>query len=527
MVNDDSIDRRTFLECMGLSGAVALAGCMGGEGGQASIEGGQLRLSVGWDIDTLNPLSVINQPEFVAVGWLYSKLTRVDNELKVQPDLATDWEPNSDLTEWTFSLRDDAKFHHNDQQVTAEDVKVTLEAIQNPENSSTGQGTIGPIESVEVDDETTARIVLSSPYSDIPIKMAKQYPCILPKDVVENDLESVANTDYGSGPFILEELEKGSHLKVTANDDFYMEDEEGNSLPYLDTVSQEVYPEPTSEISALQNKQTDAMWQVPASNWSRVTNLQDVKTRQQPSGTFPSVMMRTDTEPFNDNRVRRAFKLAIDREAMLEGAKQGLGQVANDHPIGPVYRHAPELPQRERDLDKAKSLIEDAGYNDGLELELIAADSPPVREQVAVLLKEQLKPINVTINVKTMSYDRWISNFWSQDDFYVSYYSVQYTEDGILYKLLHSEGPWNEAAFSHEELDNLLEEARRTNDSNKRSELYKQASKIVRDEGPYIIPFFYDRLAAQRTYVEDLELIPGSVELPAERAHLTDDAPNK
>lgn len=545
--NSNRMNRRSFVAALGLAGATTIAGCSGSQsnnaGGSGSTEqessdqtetteatspyGGRLRVSVSRKPNTLNPIKHVNGAEYQVTGWLYSNLTRVDHNLEVHPDLATDWEANSDASQWTFNLREDATFNHNGEQVTARDVKKTIETVQDPDVGSPGKGAIGPIESVEAVDKTTARINLSGPYADIPKKMAKQFARILPADVIENRFDEIATTDFGSGPFNLETFEVGSIIETSRNEDFYLESEDGNQLPYVDGVNQRVYPETTAEISAMGNNSVDIMWEVPSSQYERVQSQNGTKALRTPGGAFANLVMRSDEPPFDDNRVRKAFKYAVDKEAMLKGAQNGLGVVAQDTPISPAYQFHTDLPDREQDLDRAKELLEEAGYGDGLDLKLYAANQPSVRVSYATLLKNQLKEIGVNIEIEQVSYDRYLSEIWSSAPFYIGYYGMRFTEDGILYLLLHSEGSWNEAHWTDEEFDKVLDKARQTTDKDEREKLYARAQEILHERGPYLVSFFQDELAAQRKYVDNYNLDPTGFFVPVQDVKLSGDAPTR
>lgn len=526
--------RRKFLSAIGLGGAVAVSGCTGGssdEGADGSAdtatERAQLQTSVSRSPDTFNPIMHVNGAAFQATGWAYSNLTKTDQNLNVLPDLATDWEANSDVSQWTFQLRDDATFHHNGEQVTARDVKATLETVENEEIGSPGAGTLGPIGGIEAVDDTTVRINIDGNDPDIPKKMAKQHARIVPADVLENRFDELASNDFGSGPFVLDNFETGSVIEMSRYDDYYLADEDGNQLPYVGGVTQSVYPEATAEISAMGNDEVDIMWEVPVSQYGRVQSQENTSARRISSGAFADVVMGVDQPPFDDSRVRKAFKLAVDKEAMLEGAVDGLGTIARDHPISPAYEYHTEIPKRERDLDQARELLAEAGYEDGLELELFAAEEPPVRVDVAVLLKEQLSEIGVDVQVTQTSYDRYLSDVWRQAPFYVGYYGLRFTEDGILYLLLHSEGRWNEAGFADDEFDQVLEDARQTTIPDERAELYARAQEILHERGPYLISFFQDQIGASRNYVDNYQIDPTGFFVPVEDVQLGDDAPDR
>jgi len=543
------IERRAFLSALGLGGIAAVSGCLGdddnsddtnggssdstgdsdddSDGDMANQSGGQLQVGVSRNPDTFNPIMHVNGAAFQATGWMYSNLTKTDENLTVHPDLATDWEANSDASAWTFNLREDATFHHNGEQVTAEDVKATLDTIEDEDVGSPGAGTLGPIESVEAVDDTTVQINLDGNDPDTPKKMAKQHARIIPADVIENRFDELGSNDFGSGPFTLEEFETGSHIRTSRYEDYYMTDEDGNELPHLDGVTQTVYPEATAEITAMGNDQVDIMWEVPVSQYGKVQSQEGTEALRNPSGAFANLVMRSDQPPFEDNRVRKAFKYAVDKEVMLEGAQDGLGTVAQDHPISAAHEFHAELPQRDHDPERAKELLEEAGYGDGLELTLMVADEPPVRVDYAVLLQEQLAEIGVDIEIERISYDRYLSDVWTQAPFYMGYYGLRFTEDGILHLLLHSEGAWNESHWSDDEFDQVIEDARRTTDADERAELYARAQEILQERGPYLISFFQDQLAAQREYVENYELDPTGFFVPVEDVSLGEGAPDR
>ena len=543
MIDDGNrINRRSFIAALGLAGATTVAGCSGsqsnsdGGGGSEDTEateemsgpyGGQLRVSVSRKPNTLNPIEHVNGAEYQVTGWLYSNLTRVDHNLEVHPDLATDWEPNSDASQWTFNLREDATFNHNGEQVTARDIKKTIETVQDPDVGSPGKGAIGPIESVEAVDETTARINLTGPYADIPKKMAKQFARILPADVIENRYDEIATTDFGSGPFNLETFDVGSLIETSRNEDYYLESESGDQLPFVDGVNQRVYPETTAEISAMGNDTVDIMWEVPAAQYGRIQSQSGSEALRTSGGAFANLVMRSDQPPFDDNRVRKAFKYAVDKEAMLEGAQNGFGMVGHDTPISPAYQFQTDLPAREQDFDRARELLEEAGYGDGLDLKLYAANQPSVRVKYATLLKNQLKEIGVNIEIEQVSYDRYLSEIWSSAPFYIGYYGMRFTEDGILYLLLHSEGSWNEAHWKDDEFDQVLNQARQTTDTNERAELYARAQEILHERGPYLVSFFQDELAASRNYVDNYQLNPTGFFVPTQNVQLSEDAPTQ
>jgi len=569
MSRDEDVDldsrtaRRRFLAWTGALGASMLAGCSGdneggdptettepdGSGGSddtptATAEpnqklGGELRLSVQRNPATVNPVMQGNGSEYMFTSWTYSNLTELNEDLEVQPQLATDWESNDDATQWTFNLNPDATFHHSGAQVTASDVAATFRKTQDPDVGSVAQGSLGEVDSFEAVDDTTFRINLERPFVSTPMQVTIPQFRILPEEIVtdQEKFESTANKEYGSGPFVQETYEPGDTVSVTPYEDYFLTDEDGIQYPYLDRIVQQSHPESSSEMSALENEQIDVVSEVASGMWTRAEGM-DVETHRRPGTSWPNVVMRCDTEPFDDPRVRKAFRVAIDREAMLEGARNGLGTVVQDNLIPPSFPEHQDLPELGPDQEQAEQLLTDAGYSDGLDLTsdefdadltLYAANSPAVRTPLAVQLQEQLSEINVNFEIEQINYDNYLSNVWTKAPFYVGFYVTRLVPVTTYNLLLISDASWNEAHWNNEEFDEAVANAQAATSEEEQLEHLVTCQEIMHEEGPYILPFVMDELAARHDYVNNYFLDIGS-SYPA--AHtwtmwLDEDAPTK
>ncbi|MGO6903134.1 ABC transporter substrate-binding protein, partial [Rhizobium ruizarguesonis] len=234
-----------------------------------------------------------------------------------------------------------------------------------------------------------------------------------------------------------------------------------------------------------------------------------------------------DTAPFNDARVRRAIALTVDREAMVGFVTEGFGTIGNDTPLNPSYRFFKDVKQREKNIEEAKKLLTEAGFPKGLEATLVASDRPAVRTQLAVALKEMAKEAGITINVQTMPHATYLDQVWKKGSFYVGFYNMQPTPDGIFKLLYTSDASWNETRWNNKAFDALVAEARGTIDAEKRTALYTKAQEIMNDEVPSIIPSFFDVLAAKRSWVEGFEAHPRASVFRLDYAQLTDKAPKR
>ena len=173
--------------------------------------------------------------------------------------------------------------------------------------------------------------------------------------------------------------------------------------------------------------------------------------------------------------------------------------------------------------------MKDAGVANGVTVKLFAANSPPIRERIAVVLKEMARPAGFNIDVEVLAYDRYLAQVWNKGAMYVVYYATRPTADAILMKLYHpkeglDEGRW---AAAHPNAIRLLEQAREILDPDRRRRHYADFLKTSRDEGPFMLPFFASELNGKWAYVRNYRLSPSSSDMVLDDVWLTGDAPKK
>ena len=322
----------------------------------APRRGGVLRVSVDQAASVIHPLRSRVNPEYLVTELLYSNLTRLKPDMTPEPDLATAWTPNADLTEWRFTLRQGVVFHDG-TPCTATDVAATFKAILDPKTASPARTNVGPIASVEAVDAQTVLFRLSAPYADLPVAVAYTSARIIPARFAEGDLDALARQAVGTGPFKLVSYEPDRRIIVTRNEQYY-----DPARPYQDRVEVMVFPDSTAEASALLSGDTDLMSNAGQGEFPRLSSARGVKALRVPSGQFLNVNMDCAQPPFNDVRVRRALALAMDREAMVGFVAQGYGTPGNDVPMNAAYHFHKEFPLKKPDIAAGKRLLAEAGH---------------------------------------------------------------------------------------------------------------------------------------------------------------------
>jgi peptide/nickel transport system substrate-binding protein len=489
---------------------------------QSEKHGGMLRVSVTFGLSTLSPVMHISGAEWVATKWMYNNLTRLNSRREVVPDLAESWTASDGARAWTFRLRQGVQFHLG-REVAADDVVATIQTILDPKTASPYRGEIGPIDRVEAVDKHTVRFTLKTPSADFPATMTMPNARIVAREGL-GDLKALAAREFGSGPFKLKEFVPGDHLTVERFPGYFRP-----GLPYLDAVTLKVFPEPSTELTAFKSKEVDMIWDVSPDLYSQVATLPGVDAMSVPGGTFADVIMPSDKPPFSDRRVREALKSTVDRGLMLAAVHGSHGELGNDHPVSSAYQFHTSLPLRAQDIGRAKALLRDAGYGSGLAFKLFVANSPPIREKIAIVLKEMARPAGFDITVEVMAYDRYLAQVWNKGVPYVAFYGTRPTADAILTKLYHpkeglDEGRW---APSHSDAIRLIEQARETVDAERRKQLYAHFQRISRDEGPFVLPFFRSELSGTWGYVRDFRLNASNFEVELDEVWLAGDAPKK
>lgn len=424
--------------------------------------------------ESLDPASPV---EFVGANvLLYNRLVRTDADGIPQPELATAWEANADATVWTFTLRAGVTFHDG-KAFSAADVAYTFAHILDPDLQSPQAATLELITGTETPDEQTVVFQLSQGHADFPLLLSHRAAAIIP----EGSAETIATTGIGTGPFKVQSLAAEGTTVLVANDAYW------KGQPGLAGVELIGLADNEARTLAAQAGQVDLLFDATATQAELFAGSADFTTLTFPSGRWMGLVMRTDTPPFDDVRVRKALRLAADRQAMIDLVLNGEGTLACDTPVAPTdaYRLNRECPQ---DIAGAKALLAEAGYADGLEVTLYTSTNVPPWVPLAEVYQQQAAAAGITVKLEVVPADSYWSEVWLQQPFYTTVW-VERTADQFLNENWRSTANWNESYFQRAELDALLDEARATLDFEARREAYYAVQQLIFDEGGHIIPF--------------------------------------
>jgi len=505
--------RRAFAGAVVIGTSGVLGACGSDEGGnggpqgqsqggsQTQKRGGIIRLGTagGSSSDTIDAHTPTTHPDQARVVQLNDSLARYNEKFELELSLAEEFSAEK-ADVWVIRLRQGLEFH-NGKPVTAEDVIFSLQRIIDPDVLAFGAAGLSSLDpkGMKKLDERTVRLTLKQPDVTIKDELAQYFNGIVPTDY--NPKEPA-----GVGPFMFESFTPGQESRFVRNPNYWREGE-----PYADEIVIIDFPEATPRVNALLGGQVDAIDDVPFGQVPVIEGDANLKILEAPSGGWLPFTMRIDAAPFDDVRVRQAMRLLVNRQEMVDQALAGHGTIANDLYAPYDVCYASDLPQREQDIDQAKSLLRQAGQSD-LTVELQTAEVAAGLVEAAQVIAEQAKAAGVTINVKkldsgTFYGDNYLKWTFAQD-FWGSRPYLQQAAAGSLPGSTFNETHWP----PDDTYINLINEAKRTVDENKRCELLHQAQELEYNEGGHIIWGFFNHVDAHSTKLTGL--VPDRGTLP-------------
>ncbi|WP_105566039.1 ABC transporter substrate-binding protein [Microbacterium halophytorum] len=461
-------------------------------------KGGTLRVGFvgGGAADTLDGAQATNLGDIARAINMYDTLMYRDDDYVLRPMLATSLRPNAEATVWTAELRKDVKFSDG-RDMTAKDVVASVKRIIDPDNPLNGAAGLAHLADVVAVDDYTVEFRLSSPDSSLDDGLGQYTMTIVPEDF------DPANP-IGTGPYHVEEFVPARLTVLTANPHYW-----GDEGPYLDRIELLNFNDTDALINALLSTQVDAVAQIPAALSEVIESDGRMRVLDSETGMWLPFTMRTDVAPFDDERVRQAFRLAVDREQMIEQVLSGHGRVGNDM-FAPYDSAYPEFPQRTQDIAEAKRLLAEAGYPDGIDVELATAPIQAGVVEAAQVYAEQAAAAGIRITINRMD----LTTYWGDYLNYPFSQSFWYTRNFLPQANSGSmpDAPFNETHWADEEFVQLVEQARRETDDAARAGLIEQAQQIMYDRGSLIIWGFANQLDAYQGYVGGL--VPNTTGLP-------------
>lgn len=484
-----------------------LAGCSGeeeksGAEGEEPVEKSEsktLTIANGTDIVTFDIHDHnTTSTEAVHVN-MFNYLVTNEGEEGFQPDLAESWENVNDTT-WSFKLKEGIKFH-NGEDLTADDVKFTLERIAK-DDTLLEHGNYNQIQEVKVVSDYEFEVITKNPEPALLNRLSRLGSSILPKDYIETEgWEVFLEQPVGTGPYKFKEWKKDDRLTLEANTEYF-----GDAPKWEELVFRSI-PEDSTRVSELLTGGVDVAVNIPPTDVERINNTDGVSVVQTPTQRVMMFTLRTNADSVTgDPKVREAIDLAIDKQAIVDSLLGGAGTVTRTRVTPGNVGANPDLyEQTLYDPEKAKELLTEAGYPDGLELSLSAPNGRYLKDKETVeLVTAMLAEVGITVNLELLEWSAFAQKYQERafnEMFYIGYGNSMFDASLSLDRLT-TEGAKGESDYNNSEVNDLLLAAEQNMNAEEREQQYQKAQEIIAEERPQIYMFQLDAITGINDRIE-------------------------
>lgn len=468
------------------------------------------------NIGSLDPAFAKDNADIWAVNQLFNGLVQMDENLAVQPCIAKDWIISEDGKTYTFSLRNDVKFHkHNmfgsdsTRIVVASDFEYSFNRLLDKKVASPGRWTLNKVDLFKALNDSIFQIKLKQPFPAFLGLLTMKYCSVVPKEVTEHYGSEFRSNPIGTGPFQFQRWEENLKLVFRRNDNYFETDDTGNALPYLEAVAITFLPDKQSEFLQFAQGNIDFVSGLDASYKDDIlTATGELRDRYKTevnmirgpylNTEYLAVFMETELPELQSDLLRKAINYGFDRKKMMTYLRNGIGIPANGGfiPKGlPGYN--PNIGFSYQP-DRAVDLVNQFKEHSGISEPEITITTTSNYLSFCEYIQRELQKIGITVNVDVIPAATlkdakangkldlfrasWVADYPDAENYLSLYFSRNFAPNGPNY-----------THYKSDVFDSWYEEAFTITDTEKREALYSKMDSLVMAETP-VIPLFYDEV---------------------------------
>lgn len=515
---------------MALLATAALSGCAGGTGessgdksseqGTAGTEGGNesssessspayggsVVVGIQQDIDSLDPHKATAAGTKEVLFNIFEGLVKPDENGNLINAVASDYTISGDGLVYTFTLRDNVMFH-NGNQVTAEDVKYSLERVSGLLDGTALISTLKTVTNVEIIDEKTVQVTVGSANTELIYSFVA---AIIPAGSGEEE----AAQPVGTGPFSFVSYTPQEGIVIQKNPDYWQE-----GLPYLDEVTFKIVNSPDTALLDLQGGSIDIYPYLTDSQANEISGSFQVLSA--PSNVVQALFLNNVVEPLDNVQVRQAICFALDRDSVNGFVAGGNGTILSAGMLPTLkdyYEDLNEVYGTGADVEKARELLAAAGYADGFDLEIAVPSNYEFHMQTAEVVAEQLKAAGINVTISPMEWGTWLEQCYNGRQYQATISGITCDmTPGYLLSRYETRSAKNFINFSNAAYDEAYANAQAELDLTRKAQYYKQLQEIMAEEAgsafiqaPPITIAMSPKLAGYRfypVYVQDMSTV--------------------
>lgn len=428
-------------------------------------QGGSIVASIvaeppGWD----PTVSTAQEIARVVYGNVYEGLVRIDREGEIVPALAESWEVSDDGLSWTFALKEGVTFHDG-EPMTPEDVVAKFERATDPDSGHTHPEYYDAVERVAAEGNAVT-FTLSEPASSLLYNLARPDSIIYRAGTEETQ----RSQPVGTGPFRFAAWVQGSEVRLERFEDYH------GTPAYLDAVTFRIIEDTNAQLAALQAGDLDLVAvALSPENALQLQNDPNIKVTEGSATTEITLALNNSREPLSDPRVRQAISHAVDKNAIVEGAMFGYGTVIGSH-VSPIEPYFEELNPYPYDPERARALLAEAGYEDGLTLDF-ELPPYPLERRAGEVIAQQLSEVGITANVTSVEWTTWLERIFTEADYQMTIIGHAEPRDLGIYG-----NPDYYYRYDNPEVQALLERIETTSDEAEQLALYREVARTIADD---------------------------------------------
>ncbi len=490
-----------------------LGGCADGtgesSGDNSSVEpGGSAVVGIQQDIDSLDPHLATAAGTKEILFNLFEGLVKSDEKGNLIGAVASDYKISEDGLVYTFTLRDNVKFH-NGNAVTAEDVKYSLERVSGLLDGTPLIAALSTITSVDILDEKTVQVTVGSANTELIYSFVA---AIIPAGSGEEE----GAAPVGTGPFSFVSYAPQESIVLKKNPDYWQE-----GLPYLDEVTFRIVGSAETALLELQGGTIDIY---PYLTDSQAQTLRGGSTHQvavSPSNVVQALFLNNAVAPLDDVKVRQAILYAIDKEAVNTFVGGGTGSLIGSAMLPTLTDYYTDLNGvygTTANVEKAKELLAEAGYEDGFDLVIDIPSNYEFHMQTGEVIAEQLKEVGINASIHAVEWSTWLEEIYNGRQYTATISGITCDQTpGYLLNRFQTESAKNFINYSNPEYDAIYLQAQSAQDPAKKAEYYKQLQQLLTDDAataflqvPGNLTAISSRLAGYRfypIYVQDMSTV--------------------
>ncbi|KGK86730.1 ABC transporter substrate-binding protein [Clostridium sp. HMP27] len=440
-----------------------------------------LMVATAYDAKSLDPHAVNDVASSNVMTQIYGTLVRMNEKNEVVPMLADSFSQLDELT-YEFKLKKGVKFH-NGEEMKASDVKFSLERAA---KSALVSHIFGDIDtnSFKMPDDYTISFKTKVPAAGFLSGLSHTGGSILSEKAVKAAGEKYAMSPVGTGPFKFVSWTKGDRVELERFNDFYGE------KPKFSKMTIRVIPEPTNRAIELESGGVDIAYEISSNDIKRIEENEKLQITRVIDNSTQYLGFNNQKKPFNDIKVRQAISYALNTKSIVESAWRGVGKVAVG-PIGPNVRYSDKsLQAHEYNVEKAKELLKEAGYEKGFKTS-IWTNEKKERVDMATIMQSQLKEVGIEAEIKILEWGAYLDGLSKgEHDMFIIGWTCQTPDpDLAVYAPLHSSKAGtggNYSFFKNAKVDELIMKGRVMKDSPEREAVYKEIQKEVKAQAPWV-----------------------------------------